>query len=109
MLNVLIHALANNISLKECYFYYLLDVLCYDDACHLKRYAQNPVRKDASDIARKMATMDMVCDRFHFANHTDKWCKKNCNPYKTANLEVNNNCVTKGNNIKAIEGKSFKT
>ncbi|CAH3188247.1 unnamed protein product [Porites lobata] len=34
-----------------------------------------------------MATMDMVCDCFHFANHTDKWCKKNCNPYKTANLE----------------------
>ena len=48
------------------------------------------------------------CDCFHFANHTDKWCKKNCNPYKTANLEVNNNCVTKGNNIKVIEGKFFK-
>lgn len=63
------------------------NVLFYDDACRLKRYAQNLVRKDASDIARKMATMDMVCDCFHFANHTDKWCKKNCNPYKTANLE----------------------
>ena len=35
---------------------------------------------------RKMATMNMVCDRFHFANHTDKWCKKKCNRYKTANL-----------------------
>ncbi|CAH3152599.1 unnamed protein product [Porites lobata] len=33
-----------------------------------------------------MATMNMVCDRFHFANHTDKWCKKKCNRYKTANL-----------------------
>ena len=95
---MLIHVLSKNISLKECYFYYLLDVLCYDDACHLKRYAQNPVRKDARYIARKMATMDMVCDRFHFVNHTDKWYKKNCTPYKTANLEVNNNCVTKGNN-----------
>ena len=97
---ICIHVLSKNISLKECYFYYLLDVLCYDDACHFKkRYAQNPVRKDARYIARKMATMDMVCDRFHFVNHTDKWNKKNCNPYKTANLEVNNNCVTKGNNI----------
>ena len=64
MLNVLIHVLSNNISLKECYFYYLLDVLCYDDACHLKRYAQNPVRKDASDIARKMATMCMCVIAF---------------------------------------------
>ena len=96
---MLIHVLSKNISLQECYFYCLLDVLCYDDACHLKRYAQNPVRKDARYIARKMATMDMVCDRFHFVNHTDKWYKKNGNPYKTANLEVNNNCVTKGNKI----------
>lgn len=45
--------------MKECYFYYdnLLDVLCYDDACQLKHYAQNPVRKDASDITTKMATI----------------------------------------------------
>ncbi|CAH3183993.1 unnamed protein product [Porites evermanni] len=62
------------------------DVLCYDDARHLKCYAQNPVRKDASDITRNMTTMDMVCNCFHFANHTDKRSKKNCNPYKTANL-----------------------
>ena len=74
--------------MKECYFYYdnLLDALCCDDACHLESYGQNPVRKDASDTTRKMATMNMVCDRFHFANHTDKWCKKKCNRYKTANL-----------------------
>ena len=40
-------------------------IIFYDDAADLKRYAQNPVRKDASDITRKMATMDLVCDRFH--------------------------------------------
>ena len=40
-------------------------IIFYDDASHLKRYARNPVRKDASDITRKMATMDLVCDRFH--------------------------------------------
>ena len=78
VLNVLIHVLWKNVIFTTIIF--------YDDASHLKRYAQNPVRKDASDITRKMATMDMVCDRFHFANHTDKWCKKKCNPFKTANL-----------------------
>ena len=46
----------------------------------------------------------MVCDRFHFATgHTDKWCKKNCNPYKTQPLLCNQR-----NNIKVIEGKFFK-
>ena len=77
--------------MKECYFYYdnLLDVLCCDDACHLKSYGQNPVRKDASDITRKMATMDLVCDRFHFTLPTiqTNGVRKNAiNPFKTANL-----------------------
>ena len=64
-------------------------IIFYDDASDLKRYAQNPVRKDASDITRKMATKDLVCDRFHFTLPTiqTNGVRKNAiNPFKTANL-----------------------
>jgi len=35
-----------------------------------------------------MAAMEMVVDKFHFRNHVDGWCKANCNPHKSINLEV---------------------
>ncbi|KAK2552238.1 hypothetical protein P5673_026765 [Acropora cervicornis] len=31
--------------------------------------------------------MEMVCDKFHFKNHTDSWCKRNCNPYNSSILQ----------------------
>ena len=45
-------------------------VVCYDDACHLKKYAQNP------EMAKRLNNVTMVCDRFHFRNHVDSWFKK---------------------------------
>ena len=43
-----------------------------------------------SKTAEKLAAMEIVCDRFHFKNHTDAWCKRNCNPNTcSANLQVN--------------------
>lgn len=63
-------------------------VICYDDACHLKKFAQNPVRSDLTEIAKRLKGMKMVCDKFHFRNHVDSWCKVNCNPYSTTDLEV---------------------
>ena len=73
-----------NIVLK----YSLIDTICYDDACHLKKFATNPKRCNLTDVASVIAKKNIVCDRFHFKNHIDKWCVKNCNPYECDELKV---------------------
>ena len=40
-------------------------------------------------MAKKIKEMSLVCDKFHFRNHVDRWCKANCNPFTTTELEVN--------------------
>ena len=64
------------------------DTICYDDACHLKKFTQNPKRNSLTGTAKKMSQMVMVCDKFHFKNHKDAWCKRNCSPYTCASLQV---------------------
>ena len=68
--------------------------ICYDDACHLKMFAQNPVRSSLSVISDRLPKMEMVCDKFHFKNHTDSWCKRNCNPYNSSILQVIQSCYS---------------
>lgn len=63
-------------------------VLCYDDACHLKKFAQNAVRCELTQVAKRMKDMKMVCDKFHFRNYVDSWCKANCNPHTSSELKV---------------------
>ena len=70
-------------------YFVFVGIICYDDACHLKKFAQNPVRSDLTGIAKKIKKMSLVCDKFHFRNHVDRWCKANCNPFTTTELEVN--------------------
>ena len=70
-------------------YFVFVGIICYDDACHLKKFAQNPVRSDLTGIAKKIKEMSLVCDKFHFRNHVDRWCKANCNPFTTTELEVN--------------------
>ena len=65
--------ICNNISLYT-------DVLCYDDGCHLHKYARNTAGSHLTDAATKLSTWNIVIDRMHFAGHTDSWCKANCNP-----------------------------
>ncbi|KAJ7362131.1 hypothetical protein OS493_013222 [Desmophyllum pertusum] len=77
-----VHNLLNNTVMDD------IGVICYDDACHLKKFAQNPVRSDLTEIAKRLKGMKMVCDKFHFRNHVDSWCKVNCNPYSTTDLEM---------------------
>ena len=39
-----------------CYFpYYPCKFICYDDGCHLHKFAQNSTRKDATPTAQKLA------------------------------------------------------
>lgn len=65
------------------------DIICYDDACHLKRFTQNhPRDQQLTSTAKKMSQMVMPCDKFHFKNHKDMWCKRNCSPYICASLQV---------------------
>lgn len=64
--------------------------ICYDDACHLKKFAQNPLRCDQTAVAARINGMEIICDRFHFKNHIDAWCRKNCNPLDSANLKLVN-------------------
>lgn len=62
-------------------------VICYDDACHLKKFAQNPVRSTQTALAARITGMQILCDRFHFKNHIDGWCRQHCNPLTSANLQ----------------------
>ncbi|XP_044181754.1 uncharacterized protein LOC114956987, partial [Acropora millepora] len=62
-------------------------VICYDDACHLKRFAQNPIRCSKTDIASRSCEMEILCDRFYFKNHVDGWCRTYCNPLKSETLK----------------------
>lgn len=64
-----------------------LETICYDDACHLLRYAQNPKRKMLTSTTERLSKMEIVVDRFHFKNHVDSWCKTHCNPYKCRKLD----------------------
>ena len=65
-----------------------LGVIRYDDACHLKRFAQNPIRCSKTDIASRICEMEILCARFHFKNHVDGWCRTYCNPLKSETLKV---------------------
>ena len=52
----------------------------YDDGCHLKKFATNPVRSILTDTAKRIRDMEIVVDKMHFRGHTDRWCKTHCNP-----------------------------
>ena len=61
-------------------YFTVLECICYDDGCHLRRFAQNPVRRDVTATSKVIANLEIVIDRLHFKGHTDDWCKRNCNP-----------------------------
>ena len=65
------------------------EVLCYDDACHLLMYLYNRATRANQFGYSKFAywllyqkTVKIVCDRFHFPNHTSEWCKAHVDPAK---------------------------
>jgi len=72
------------------YSYATIDILCYDDGCHLRRYARNCARSQVTQATSKLASLNIVIDKLHFKGHTDSWCHSNCNPYDVKELdEVN--------------------
>ena len=62
------------------YVYMLIEFICYDDACHLKRFARNPVRASLTYQTAQLASVEMAVDKMHAKGHTDPWCKANCDP-----------------------------
>ena len=65
---------------------YSAGYICYDDGCHLWRFAQNPSRKDLT--TNKIASIDIVVDKMHIRGHTDKWCLENCDARKHPELNA---------------------
>ncbi|XP_066912461.1 uncharacterized protein [Clytia hemisphaerica] len=63
------------------------ELICYDDACHLRRYSENPIRKDLTLTSKRISSMEFYIDRFHYKNHKDPWCRRNCNPDKSSLLK----------------------
>ena len=63
------------------------EYLCYDDGCHLRRYATNPIRRDLTKWTKKISDLEIVIDKLHFAGHVDKWCRQVCDPYKHRDLD----------------------
>lgn len=57
-----------------------IDYVCYDDGCHLRKYAQHITRKNVTPTAEKLSRIEIVIDKLHMEGHTDKWCEENCNP-----------------------------
>jgi hypothetical protein len=54
--------------------------LCYDDGCHLKKFACNAKRRDSTATSKSISSMNIVVDKLHFRGHVDKWCHEHCNP-----------------------------
>ena len=61
--------------------------VCYDDGCHLKKYASHSDRRQLTPTAKRLAELNIVVDKLHFQGHTDRWCFEHCNPYKFDELK----------------------
>lgn len=64
------------------YFTLCTEFICYDDACHFRRYSRNPSRILYTEQAKQLATVEIVVDKMHMKGHIDPWCLENCNPSK---------------------------
>ena len=67
--------------------HFLTGYICYDDGCHLSKYATNPCRRDLTPTTQAISQMSIVIDKMHMAGHVDAWCKENCDPHKFRDLD----------------------
>lgn len=59
--------------------------ICYDDGCHLKKYALK--REDLTATSKRIASMSIAVDKMHFKGHVVKWCQQHCNPFELEQLK----------------------
>ena len=76
-----------NEALHCAFLYFTTDIICYDDACHLRRYCLNPSRQSVSTESKKLASMEIVVDKMHMRGHIDKWCREHCDPSRISALD----------------------
>ncbi|CAM4821149.1 unnamed protein product [Rotaria magnacalcarata] len=58
------------------------DIIIYDDACHLKLFIENSNNFVQNTNAKeKLEQKKIFCDKLHYRNHIDPWCRLNTNPY----------------------------
>ena len=75
-----------------CYGYNILwlwiiaEYICYDDGCHLRKFAQNPLRKDLTSTTQKLASLEILVDKMHITGYVDPWCLQNCDARKVTDL-----------------------
>ena len=69
------------------YFTVYIGFIVYDDGCHLKKFAINPVRSMLTDTFKKIKDMNIVIDRMHSKGHIDHLCPQHCNPHDFVELE----------------------
>jgi len=63
------------------------EFVCYDDGCHLRKYAKHPSRSLLTPQSTKLANTEIVIDKMHMAGHTDVWCHQHCDPKSFKELE----------------------
>ena len=51
---------------------YFSEYICYDDGCHLRKYARNPVQSQLTPSAVQLSQIEIVIDKMHMAGHVDK-------------------------------------
>lgn len=86
-------------------YIYNAGFICYDDACHLKKYTCNPARRTCTPTAERLSSLNLVVDKL---GHVDPRCHQNCNPYKFE--ELNQVCAkyvyNQGGNIIGLQPPS---
>ena len=50
--------------------------ICYDDGCHLRKFAQNPIRHEVNATSKQLAEENITIDKMYMKGHTDVWCKE---------------------------------
>ena len=60
---------------------YCAEYICYDDGCHLRKYAENPCRSELTTTTKILSHLSIVVDKMHMAGHVDAWCRKTCDPH----------------------------
>ena len=64
----------------------ILEYLCYDDACHLRKYSLNLCRQDLTPTTKILSHLLMAVDKMHMAGHVDSWYKNTCDPHLFTDL-----------------------
>ena len=72
-----------------------IDFICYDDACHLRKFSSNPAHADLTPQLKTLAKIKMVVDRMHMKGHIDQWCKQNSDAKNLEALKKVRKCVVR--------------